>query len=248
MRRVIIIVSTVTVLIFAALFYQYQQQQQDVAQLHQYQTVLYEKTEQLYKEAQDWQNPIQLTTQDPRLQGDYRVMADFILSYLKDNAEARNVYLRELKSIAWDQFLQVKRLDQDKKQNYSQTQNMLVNARNLAVQYQSQNEQRYAQALAEAEHLNIQTRLKQTVVESLKFQQDQDMYAVFELEQQVLVKAEALFHILKAHQWQAKDGQFFFYQDQPLKEFNRLYQEVIELNGKIEQIKQGHKAAVEAKL
>ena len=59
MRRVVIIVSTVTVLIFAALFYQYRQQQQDVAQLHQYQTVLYEKTEQLYEEAQDWQNAIQ---------------------------------------------------------------------------------------------------------------------------------------------------------------------------------------------
>ena len=248
MRRVVIIVSTVTVLIFAALFYQYRQQQQDVAQLHQYQTVLYEKTEQLYEEAQDWQNAIQLTTQDSRLQGDYRVMADFLLSYLKDNAEARNVYLRELKSIAWDQFLDIKRLDQDKKQNYSQTQNMLINARSLAVQYQSQNEQRHAQALAEAEHLNIQTRLKQTLVESLKSQQDQDMYAVFELEQQILVKAEALFDILKAHQWQAKDGQFFFYQDQPLKDFNRLYQEVIELNGKIEKIKQGHKAALEAKL
>ncbi|WP_298145324.1 hypothetical protein [uncultured Acinetobacter sp.] len=248
MRRVVMIVSAVTVIIFAALFYQYQKQQQDVAQLHQYQTVLYEKTEQLYEQAQDWQNPIQLTTQDSRLQGDYRVMADFILSYLTDNAEARNVYLRELKSIAWDQFLDVKRLDQDKKQNYQQTQSMLVNARSLAAQYQSQNEQRHAKALAEAEHLNIQTRLKQTLVESLKSQQDQDLYAVFELEQQILAKAEGLFSILKAHQWQAKNGQFFFYEEQPLKEFNRLYQEVTELNRKIEQIKQGHKAAVEAKL
>src|SRR5574344_582017 len=92
MRRVVVLISSVTIIIFAALFYKYQQQQDEVAQLHVYQTVLYEKTEQLYAQAQDWQTPIEMTTQDQRLDGDYRVMADFILSYLKDNAEARNLY------------------------------------------------------------------------------------------------------------------------------------------------------------
>lgn len=115
MRRVVVLISSVTIIIFAALFYKYQQQQDEVAQLHVYQTVLYEKTEQLYAQAQDWQTPIEMTTQDQRLDGDYRVMADFILSYLKDNAEARNLYLRELQSMGWDDFLDVKRLSADKK-------------------------------------------------------------------------------------------------------------------------------------
>jgi hypothetical protein len=248
MRRVIIIITSVTLVIFAALFYAYQKQQNEVAQLHQYQSVLYEKTEQLYQRAQDWQTPIQMTTQDTRLTGDYRVMADFILTYLKDNAEARNLYLRELKNIGWHNFLDVQRVSQDKKNNYQETQIMLNNATSLAQQYQQQNAERHAKALAAAQHLAIQGRLKQTLLDGLKDNNDEDSNAVFVLEQQILAKANAMFAILKANQWQAKQGKFFFYEDQPLAQFNQLYQEVLTLNNQIEQIKNRHKAAVEAKL
>lgn len=248
MRRVVMIVGMVTGLIFAGLFYQYHQQQQDAAQLQQYQTVLYEKTEQLYAEAQDWQNPIQLKLDDTRLEGDYQVMAEFTLSNLKDNAEARNAYLRELKKIGWDDFLDPKRLTEDKKQNYPQTQQMLSQARLLAQNYEQQSQLRQAQALEQAKDLDIQQRLKQTVIEGLKSNQAQDTDAVFALEQQILVKAQAMFEILKAHQWQAQKGQFLFYEDQPLKAFNTLYQEVLRLNAQINAIKQHNKAAVEAKL
>lgn len=248
MRRVVVLISSVTIIIFAALFYQYQQQQDEVAQLHVYQTVLYEKTEQLYAQAQDWQTPIEMTTQDQRLDGDYRVMADFILSYLKDNAEARNLYLRELKSMGWDDFLDVKRLSADKKNQYQHTQQMLRDARSLATQYQQNKAQRHETALAAAKHLDIQPRLKQTLFEGLAFSDDEQSNAVFVLEQQILAKAEAMFKILKANRWEAKQGKFFFYEDQPLAEFNQLYQQVLELNSQIETIKNSHKAKLEAKL
>jgi uncharacterized protein YxeA len=248
MRRVVVLITSVTLLIFAALIYAYQKQQNEVAQLHQYQTVLYEKTEQLYQQAQDWQTPIQMTTQDQRLNGDYRVMADFILSYLKDNAEARNLYLRELKSIGWDTFLDVKRLSEDKKNNYQQTQEMLANARSLAEQYQQQNQEWHEKALAAAKHLNIENRLKQTLLDGLKNSDDPQTHAVFVLEQQVLAKAEAMLVILKSNKWEAKQGKFFFYEDQPLAQFNQLYQQVLQLNRQIETINDSHKAEVEAKL
>lgn len=248
MRRVVVIVSSITLMIFATLFYQYQQQQNEVAQLHQYQTVLYEKTEQLYQQAQDWQTPIRLETQDQRLDGDYRVMADFILTYLKDNAEARNLYLRELKNIGWHEFLDLQRLTADKKQQYQETQAMLVNARSLAKQYQQQKQERHEKAMAAAKHLSIQTRLKQTLLDGLAHSDDQQADAVFALEQQVLAQAEAMLGILKANRWEAKQGKFFFYEDQPLAEFNQRYNQVLQLNSQIETIKNSHKAEVEAKL
>ena len=248
MRRVIVIVSSVTILIFAALLYEYKKQQNDVAQLAQYQTVLYDKTEELYQQAQDWQTPIKMSTQDPRLSGDYQVMADFILSYLKDNAEARNLYLRELKNIGWNEFLQVSRLSQDKQQNYQQTQEMLINARSLAKQYEQQNLERHERALAEAKHLNIQTRLKQTLLDGIQRNNDDEANAVFALEKQILSKAEAMFVILKANRWEARQGKFFFYEEQPLTQFNQLYEQVLQLNSQIEKIKNSHKAQVESKL
>ena len=248
MRRVILVVSSVTILIFATLFYQYKQQQDEVAQLHQYQTVLYEKTEELYLQAQNWEKPIQIQTQDQRLDGDYQVMADFILSYLKDNAEARNLYLRELRSIGWHEFLDLKRFNQDKKQKYQQTQDMLTNARSLAEQYEQQHRERQEKVLVEAKHLQIQTRLKQTLMDGIQHSNAEQDNAVFALEKQILSKAEAMFAILKAHRWEAKNGQFFFYEDQPLAEFNQLYEQVLQLNSQIEKIKNNHKAQLEAKL
>lgn len=248
MRRVVVIVSSITLIIFATLFYQYHKQQDEVAQLHQYQSVLYEKTEQLYRQAQDWQTPIEMSTQDQRLTGDYRVMADFILTYLKENAEARNVYLRELKNIGWPSFLEARRLTLDKKNNYQETEAMLLNARSLAKQYQQQKRARHEQALAAAKHLDIQARLKQTLLESLEHSDDSQSDAVFALEQQVLTQAEAIFVILKTNRWEAKQGKFFFYEDQPLAQFNQLYSQVLQLNNQIETLKNAHKAELEAKL
>ena len=90
MPRIFLILGLATCTIFGWLFYQYSVQQNDLSQLKDYQTVLYEKAELIYEQAQDWSEPININVSDNRLQGDYKVMADFVLSQMIQNAEARN--------------------------------------------------------------------------------------------------------------------------------------------------------------
>lgn len=125
MRRIVLILVLATSAVFGWMFYQYSQQQKEQQQLQSYETVLYEKTEQIYKQAQDWTTPIQVDVKDPRLTGDYQIMAEFVLSHMLQNAEARNQYLRDLKALNWDQFLNIDRLSKDKKNNYAETEQML---------------------------------------------------------------------------------------------------------------------------
>ena len=165
------------------------------------------------------------------------------------NAEARNQYLRELKAIHWDKFLDIDRLDQDRKQKYVETEQMLKQVHLLSTQYQQQTQQREENTLARAKHLSIKTHLRQQLTDSLRESRDSDKtHALFALELQVLNKADALFEILKNNKWQKKDKTFMFYEDQPLKQFNALYQQVLQLNAEMEKIKKQNRQAVEQQL
>ena len=104
MPRIFLILGLATTVVFGGLFYQYYEQQKEATQLEQYQKVLYEKTDLIYAQAKDWNKPINVDVTDARLQGDYKVMASFVLSQMIQSAEARNAYLRELKEIDWDEF------------------------------------------------------------------------------------------------------------------------------------------------
>ena len=64
----------------------------------------------------------------------------------------------------------------------------------------------------------------------------------------MLTKADALFEILKNNKWQKKNKTFMFYEDKPLKQFNALYQEVLQLNAEMEKIKKQNRKAVEQRL
>lgn len=249
MPRIFIILGLATCAVFGWMFYQYSVQQNDLSQLKTYQTVLYEKAELIYEQAQDWSEPIDINVSDNRLQGDYKVMADFVLSQMIQNAEARNQYLRELKAIHWDEFLDIDRLDQDRKQKYVETEQMLKQAHLLAAQYQQQTRQREEDTLARAKHLSIKANLRHQLTDSLRESRDSDKtHALFALELQVLSKADALFEILKNNKWQEKNKTFMFYKDQPLKQFNALYQEVLQLNAEMEKIKKQNRQAVEQQL
>ncbi|NNH02016.1 hypothetical protein [Acinetobacter sp. ANC 5414] len=249
MPRIFLILGLATCAVFGWMFYQYSVQQNDLSQLKTYQTVLYEKAELIYEQAQDWSEPIDINVSDNRLQGDYKVMADFVLSQMIQNAEARNQYLRELKAIHWDKFLDIDRLDQDRKQKYVETEQMLKQAHLLAVQYQQQTQQREEDTLARAKHLSIKANLRHQLTDSLRESRDSDKtHALFALELQVLNKADALFEILKNNKWQKKNKTFMFYEDQPLKQFNALYQQVLQLNAEMEKIKKQNRQAVEQQL
>ncbi|OAL75992.1 hypothetical protein [Acinetobacter terrae] len=249
MPRIFLILGLATCAVFGWMFYQYSVQQNDLSQLKTYQTVLYEKAELIYGQAQDWSEPIDINVSDPRLQGDYKVMADFVLSQMIQNAEARNEYLRALKAIHWDEFLNIDRLDQDRKQEYVETEQMLKQAHLLASQYQKQTQQREEDTLARAKHLSIKANLRHQLTDSLRESRDSDKtHALFALELQMLTKADALFEILKNNKWQKKNKTFMFYEDRPLKQFNALYQEVLQLNGEMEKIKKQNRKAVEQRL
>lgn len=249
MPRIFLILGLATCTIFGWLFYQYSVQQNDLSQLKDYQTVLYEKAELIYEQAQDWSEPININVSDNRLQGDYKVMADFVLSQMIQNAEARNEYLRAFKAIHWDEFLNIDRLDQDRKQKFVETEQMLKQAHLLAAQYQQQNQQREEDTLTRAKHLSIKANLRHQLTDSLRESRDSDKtHALFALELQILTKADALFEILKNNKWEKKNKTFMFYEDQPLKQFNALYQEVLQLNAEMEKIKKQNRKAVEQHL
>ena len=187
MPRIFLILGLATTVVFGGLFYQYYEQQKEATQLEQYQKVLYEKTDLIYAQAKDWDNPINVDVTDARLQGDYKVMASFVLSQMIQSAEARNAYLRELKAIHWDEFLNIERLNKDKKQNYQETDLMLQQAHALATEYQVKIEQAQQNALEQAKQLPIQSRYRHQLAENLRESEKQnEALALFEIEKQVV--------------------------------------------------------------
>lgn len=248
MPRIFLILGLATAAVFGGLFYQYHVQQQESAQLEQYQKVLYEKTDLIYAQAKDWNTPIEVDVSDARLQGDYEVMANFVLSQMIQSAEARNAYLRELKAIHWDDFLNIQRLSKDKKQDYQETDLMLQQAHALATEYQVKIEQAQQNALEQAKQLPIQSRYRQQLAENLRESAKQnEALALFEIEKQVLEKADQIFLVLKNNRWENKNNTFMFYDDKALKQFNTLYQEVVKLNSQMQQIQQQNRTALQEK-
>ncbi|PJG42491.1 hypothetical protein XA39_12480 [Acinetobacter tandoii] len=248
MSRIFLILGLATAAVFGGLFYQYHVQQQESAQLEQYQKVLYEKTDLIYAQAKDWNTPIEVDVSDPRLHGDYEVMANFVLSQMIQSAEARNAYLRELKAIHWDDFLNIQRLSKDKKQDYQETDLMLQQAHALATEYQVKIEQAQQNALEQAKQLPIQSRYRQQLAENLRESAKQnEALALFEIEKQVLEKADQIFLVLKNNRWENKNNTFMFYDDKALKQFNTLYQEVVKLNSQMQQIQQQNRTALQEK-
>ena len=248
MPRIFLILGLATAAVFGGLFYQYHVQQQESAQLEQYLKVLYEKTDLIYAQAKDWNTPIEVDVSDPRLHGDYEVMANFVLSQMIQSAEARNAYLRELKAIHWDDFLNIQRLSKDKKQDYQETDLMLQQAHALATEYQVKIEQAQQNALEQAKQLPIQSRYRQQLAENLRESAKQnEALALFEIEKQVLEKADQIFLVLKNNRWENKNNTFMFYDDKALKQFNTLYQEVVKLNSQMQQIQQQNRTALQEK-
>ncbi|MDH0711869.1 hypothetical protein N5B96_03960 [Acinetobacter johnsonii] len=249
MRRIVLILVLATSAVFGWMFYQYSQQQKEQQQLQRYETVLYEKTEQIYKQAQDWTTPIQVDVKDPRLTGDYQIMAEFVLSHMLQNAEARNQYLRDLKALNWDQFLNIDRLSKDKKNNYAETEQMLKDVHAVVESYAQQVEQRQKEAIAQAKDLAISSRFRYQLTDSMKAsEKSHEATRLFSLEQQNLAKADQIFLVLKNNQWEKKNNTFMFYEDAPLQQFNALYKEILALNSQMKQVEKQTQKEVEQKL
>jgi len=250
MRRVLIAIASLIVITSIIFFsYQHIKQQQAKDSSQMFDVVMTEKMNQLYEQAQDWSKPVQLDIHDKRLAGHYKQISEFLLSYWIQNINARNEYLRELKAAKWDTFLNVDRLDLDKKQKYVETEKMLADVRTASDKYQTEYEKIHKTFLAKVQELSVDAEMRQLLEMKLGTQQkaDQD-HAIFMIELQILDKAEEMFKLLKNYEWQKKDQMILFHENAQVKKFNGLYQEVLKLNSKIEKIKKKNVASLEGEL
>lgn len=249
MKRVVLVIAAATFSIFGYLIYQYKVQQNELAQLEVYQSVIQDKGQLIFEAAQKWQKPISVDLNTSNLDDDYKIMADFVLNFMVQSAEARNTYLRELKALNWDKFLDVNRLDKDKKNKYEETEIMFIAVKEVMTRYQESMVHRDELALNEAKHLKVNQRFRRYLTESFKEVVKQNNgQELFELEQQSFAKAQALFAILKESKWQAKNNMFMFQGDDHVKQFNKIYKEMLELDKQMKTVSQKNQKAIEASL
>ncbi|MDY6482768.1 hypothetical protein SKM54_09985 [Acinetobacter faecalis] len=249
MKRVVLVIAAATFSIFGYMIYQYKVQQNELAQLEVYQSVIQDEGQLIFESAQKWQKPISVDLDTSNLEGDYKIMADFVLNFMVQSAEARNTYLRELKALNWDKFLDVNRLDKDKKNKYEETEIMFIAVKEVMTRYQESMVHRDELALNEAKHLKVNQRFRRYLTESFKEVVKQNNgQELFELEQQSFAKAQALFAILKESKWQAKNNMFMFQGDDHVKQFNKIYKEMLELDKQMKKVSQKNQKAIEASL
>ncbi|MCK7609840.1 hypothetical protein M0D70_10665 [Acinetobacter portensis] len=249
MKRVVLVIAAATFSIFGYMIYQYKVQQNELAQLEVYQSVIQDEGQLIFEAAQKWQKPISVDLNTSNLDDDYKIMADFVLNFMVQSAEARNTYLRELKALNWDKFLDVNRLDKDKKNKYEETEIMFIAVKEVMTRYQESMVHRDELALNEAKHLKVNQRFRRYLTESFKEVVKQNNgQELFELEQQSFAKAQALFAILKESKWQAKSNMFMFQGDDHVKQFNQIYKEMLELDKQMKKVSQKNQKAIEASL
>ncbi|MCU4578520.1 hypothetical protein KTJ34_13915 [Acinetobacter courvalinii] len=249
MRRFLLFVLVVVLGIGSFFLYQHHLQQRAVNNKQMFEVVMAEKMRRLYDQAQDWSTPVQLDIHDDRLSGDYKLMSEFLLNYWMQNVEARNRYLRALKAANWDTFLDVERLDRDRKQDYKETEQMLADVRKASAEYEQARHQIQASSMQQAKSLAIQNEMRQSLQAKLESNLKADKaHDIFPIEQQIIEKAQAMFDMLKKQQWQRKDKMILFRESAQVKKFNTLYQDVLKLNSKMEKIKRNNAEVLEEEL
>ncbi|ENX44424.1 hypothetical protein [Acinetobacter sp. NIPH 2100] len=249
MRRFLLFITVVVLCIGSFFFYQHTLKQRAINNQQMFEVVMAEKMRTLYDQSQDWSTPVQLDIHDDRLAGDYKLMSEFLLSYWMQNVEARNRYLRELKAANWDTFLDVERLDQDRKQNYKETEQMFVNVRKASAEYEQARQQIQTSSMQQAKSLAIHNEMRSSLQAKLEHNLKADKaHDIFPIEQQIIEKAQAMFDMLKKYPWQRKDKTILFAETTQVKKFNALYQDVLKLNAKMEKIKKNNAEVLEDEL
>lgn len=249
MRRFLLFLLVVVLGIGSFFLYQHQLQQRAANNKQMFEVVMAEKMRTLYDQAQDWTTPVQLDIHDDRLSGDYKLMSEFLLNYWMQNVEARNRYLRALKAANWDTFLDVERLDRDRKQDYKDTEQMLADVRKASTEYEQARQQIQSSSMQQAKNLAIHHDMRQALQAKLDSNLKADKaHDIFPIEQQIIEKAQAMFDMLKKQQWQRKDKMILFRETAQVKKFNTLYQDVLKLNSKMEKIKQNNTEVLEEEL
>ena len=236
--RLILVSVLVVIISLAAYCAHAENERDDQVQREKFDVVMSEKIEQLYIQAKNWKEPLTLKVEDERLEGDYKVLSEFVLKYWMDNIESRNQYLRELDQAKWDEFLNVQRLEQDKKSKYQNTEQMFIQVKKIQEDYQKRYDLIYAEAIDDLNQLDLQANLRSSMQEKLEHSREKNNeQALFALEIQIMHKAEEMFEFLKKHEWQRRNTMFLFKDDETVNRFNQLYRELNNLQGEIDKLK-----------
>lgn len=226
--------------------YYWKQQQQVRWQKQQFDVVMAEKIEQLYEQAQDWKTHLKFNVHDPRLHGDYKVLSEFVLQYWVNNIEARNQYLRELDQAGWQDLLDIRRLEKDKQQQYQETEQMLAEVKQIRQQYQQHSTVQFQQSLVALDQLQLKAHLRRSLKAKMIYSREQNNeFALFQLELKLLQQAERMIEYLKQHNWQRRNQLFLFKTDAEVQQFNQMYRDLIAIQNQIGQQQQQHAAVFE---
>ena len=216
------------------LYYDHTSLKNEEANRQSFDLVMTEKMRQLSEQAQDHAKPVQIEVNDARLKGDYKTLSELLLRYWVKNIDTRNAYINQLAAAKGDRFLDVNRLDLDRKQNYAETTQMLTAVGQAMHQYQQNNTQNKSEALAQLKQLDLRKDLKQPLLDKLQQNAKVDPENALILnELQILANAEKMFELLKMYEWKKQGNQILFKDDAQVKQFNQLYQEVLKLNSQI---------------
>ena len=231
------------------LYYDHTSIKNEEANRQAFDLVMTEKMRQLSEQAQDRSKPVQIEINDVRLRGDYKTLSEFLLRYWMKNVDTRNAYINQLAAAKWDKFLDVNRLDEDRKQNFAETSQMLTTVRQAMQQYQQNNNKNKSEALAQLKQLDLRKDLKQPLLDKLQQNAQIDPENALILnELQILANAEKMFEMLKSDTWQKQGNQILFKEDAQVKQFNLLYQDVLKLNSQINSKKEQNAEVLESEL
>ncbi|KAF1020065.1 MAG: hypothetical protein GAK29_03735 [Acinetobacter bereziniae] len=239
MRRILIVFGIIFLAIIGFFYYDHTSIKNEEANRQAFDLVMTDKMHQLSEQAQDRSKPVNIDIHDARLKGEYKILSEFLLKYWIKNIDTRNAYLNQLAAAKWDHFLDVNRLDADRKQNYVETSQMLLTVRQAMQQYQQNNMKNKNEALTELKKSTLRKDLKKPLQDKLEQSAQLDPENALILnELQILGKAETMFDMLKKYQWQKQGNQILFKEDAQVKQFNQLYQDVLKLNSQINQKKE----------
>ena len=87
MRRFLLFAAVIVICISSFFFYQYHVQQKAANTEQMFEVVMAEKMRELYDQAQDWSQPVQMNVHDDRLSADYKMMSEFLLNYWMQSVE-----------------------------------------------------------------------------------------------------------------------------------------------------------------
>ena len=245
MRR-ILIVLLILILSLCGYFLYHEKNQKKEINKEMFDQVMSEKMEKLYVQARNWQKPLSLPVEDNRLEGDYKIMSEFILKYWMDNIEARNSYLRQLEKAKWNEFLDAERLDQDRAQAYQQSNKMLGEVLSATVDNKKKQASIYANAIVQVDELKVNNTLRQSMKEKLVLSHaNNDETALLQIERQIIEKAEQMMNMLKTHKWVRQGKTFLFTNDEQVRDFNILYAEILEFQAQIDELKKQNASVFE---